>query len=155
MTNSPWRSILSAALNRNRNQPHSRYFQLATVQTDGYPANRTVVFRGFFADTNQLKIITDKRSQKIDQLNHQAWGEVCWYFTGTREQFRLAGKLTLVDENHPHTDFQLARTFQTMLVYSSLGPIPVKNEPTQKLFVHRNQTQLILYLTFACCCLTQ
>lgn len=110
MTNSPWRSILSAALNRNRNQPHSRYFQLATVQTDGYPANRTVVFRGFFADTNQLKIITDKRSQKIDQLNHQAWGEVCWYFTGTREQFRLAGKLTLVDENHPHTDFQLART---------------------------------------------
>ncbi|MEO1006929.1 MAG: pyridoxamine 5'-phosphate oxidase, partial [Cyanobacteria bacterium J06638_38] len=42
----PWRSLLSGAIHRNRSQPHSRYFQLATVTPEGYPANRTVVFRG-------------------------------------------------------------------------------------------------------------
>jgi pyridoxamine 5'-phosphate oxidase len=109
MTLAPWRSPLSRALHRDRSKPHSRYFQLATVQANGYPANRTVVFRGFLNDTNQLKIITDSRSQKVYQVQHEPWAEACWYFTGTREQFRLAGKLMLVDENNPHTDLQKAR----------------------------------------------
>ncbi|WP_460207190.1 Npun_F5749 family FMN-dependent PPOX-type flavoprotein [Scytonema sp. NUACC21] len=108
-TLAPWRSPLARALHRNRSEPHSRYFQLATVQADGRPANRTVVFRGFRDDTNQLKIITDSRSQKFDQINYQAWGEACWYFTNTREQFRLAGELVLVDANHPEPEMQKAR----------------------------------------------
>jgi pyridoxamine 5'-phosphate oxidase len=58
MTLAPWRSPLSRALHRDGSKPHSRYFQLATVQANGHPANRTVVFRGFLNDTNQLKIIT-------------------------------------------------------------------------------------------------
>jgi pyridoxamine 5'-phosphate oxidase len=109
MTLAPWRSPLSRALHRDRSKPHSRYFQLATVEANGYPANRTVVFRGFLNDTNLLKIIADMRSQKIHQIQHQAWAEACWYFTGTREQFRLAGKLILVDENNPHADLQKVR----------------------------------------------
>ncbi|MEO0967381.1 MAG: Npun_F5749 family FMN-dependent PPOX-type flavoprotein [Cyanobacteria bacterium J06639_18] len=109
MSLAPWRSYLARALQKNRSQPHSRYFQLATVQSDGYPANRTVVFRGFLEDSNQLKIITDVRSEKIIQIHHQARGEICWYFTVTREQFRLAGELTLVDYNHPDSRLQAAR----------------------------------------------
>ncbi|PAX53478.1 Npun_F5749 family FMN-dependent PPOX-type flavoprotein [Brunnivagina elsteri] len=116
MTLAPWRSPLSRALHRDtegrqrhRSKPHSRYFQLATVQANGHPANRTVVFRGFLHDTNHLKVITDYRSQKIHQIQHQAWAEACWYFTEAREQFRLAGKLILVDEDNPHTDLQKAR----------------------------------------------
>ena len=109
MSLAPWRSYLARALQKNRSQPHSRYFQLATVQGDGYPANRTVVFRGFLEDSNQLKIITDVRSEKIIQIHHQARGEICWYFTVTREQFRLAGELTLVDRNHPDPQLQAAR----------------------------------------------
>ncbi|KAF3887139.1 MULTISPECIES: Npun_F5749 family FMN-dependent PPOX-type flavoprotein [Nostocales] len=105
----PWRSPLARALHRNRSEPHSRYFQLATVQGDGRPANRTVVFRGFLDDTNQLKIITDTRSQKFDQIKNRAWGEACWYFTSTREQFRLAGELILVDANHFDPKMQKAR----------------------------------------------
>lgn len=104
-----WRSPLARALHRNRSQPHSRYFQLATVQTNGRPANRTVVFRGFLDDTNLLKIITDSRSQKFDQILHQPWAEVCWYFSITREQFRIAGELTLIDANHPDSELQKAR----------------------------------------------
>ncbi|MBO3461291.1 pyridoxamine 5'-phosphate oxidase family protein [Aetokthonos hydrillicola Thurmond2011] len=109
MNISPWRSSLNDALNCNSSQPHSRYFQLATVQADGRPVNRTVVFRGFLGDTNQLKIVIDTRSQKYEQILHQPWGEICWYFTETREQFRLAGELTLVDANHPDPELQKAR----------------------------------------------
>ena len=109
MSLAPWRSYLARALQKNRSQPHCRYFQLATVQVGGYPANRTVVFRGFLGGSNKLKIITDARSEKITQIHHQARGEICWYFTVTREQFRLAGELTLVDDKHPDRELQAAR----------------------------------------------
>lgn len=105
----PWRSLLARALHKNRKLPYARYFQLATIRTDGRPANRTVVFRGFLDDTNQLKIITDCRSQKADQIDNQPWGEACWYFPESREQFRFAGHLTLVRVNHPDQALQAAR----------------------------------------------
>ncbi|MCA1991428.1 MAG: pyridoxamine 5'-phosphate oxidase family protein, partial [Coleofasciculus sp. S288] len=92
MSLAPWRSLLASALHKNRSLPYARYFQLATIRADGRPANRTVVFRGFLDSTNQLKIITDTRSQKAEQIDHQPWGEVCWYFPKTREQFRLLGQ---------------------------------------------------------------
>ncbi|BAZ06422.1 Npun_F5749 family FMN-dependent PPOX-type flavoprotein [Calothrix sp. NIES-3974] len=105
----PWRSSLSHALHRNR-KPFARYFQLATIGMDGIPANRTVVFRGFVDGTNQIKIITDSRSQKYDQIRTRSHGEICWYFTDTREQFRIAGKLILVDKDTPtDDDFKLLR----------------------------------------------
>ncbi|MBE9124661.1 MULTISPECIES: Npun_F5749 family FMN-dependent PPOX-type flavoprotein [unclassified Coleofasciculus] len=109
MVLTPWRSLLSRALHQNSSLPYARYFQLATVRSDGRPANRTVVFRGFFGDTNQLKIITDARSQKVNQIEHQSWGEACWYFPKSREQFRLAGELTLVRADYPEPELKNAR----------------------------------------------
>jgi pyridoxamine 5'-phosphate oxidase len=106
----PWRSPLSSAIHRNRSKPHSRYFQLATVTPEGDPCNRTVVFRGFLNDEqNALKIITDLRSAKIEDIRHQAVGEICWYFTKTREQFRLSGNLRLITAQDTNTDLQKAR----------------------------------------------
>ncbi|MBP0016512.1 MAG: pyridoxamine 5'-phosphate oxidase family protein [Cyanobacteria bacterium SBLK] len=98
MSFSPWRSHLETALDRNHHLPFSRYFQLATITPMGYPANRTVVFRGFFQDSDRLKIITDSRCEKLEQIQHCQWGEICWYFSETREQFRLLGQLIIVDE---------------------------------------------------------
>ena len=92
----PWRSPLARALHLHRSQPQARYFQLATVDPDGKPHNRTVVFRGFGNHGDRLRIVTDARSDKIAQLQHQPWGEACWYFAKTREQFRLAGPLLAV-----------------------------------------------------------
>lgn len=40
-----WKNLLEKALKRNRSAQNSRYFQLATVRSDGRPACRTVVFR--------------------------------------------------------------------------------------------------------------
>ena len=97
---SPWRSILSRALHRNRSLPNARYFQLATVDFGGKPTNRTVVFRGFLDQSNQLQIITDRRSEKINHINDDPCSEICWYFPKTREQFRFSGNLTIIGENH-------------------------------------------------------
>ena len=33
----------------------------------------------------------------MPQIQHNPWGELCWYFPATREQFRLAGPLHLID----------------------------------------------------------
>ncbi len=109
MTLAPWRSAIAHALHRNRNLVYARYLQLATVQLNGRPANRTLVFRGFLEDTNQLRFITDTRSAKADQIQQQPWAEVCWYFPNTREQFRITGCLTLVSNDGSHQDLQPAR----------------------------------------------
>ena len=92
----PWRSALARALHRNRSRPYSRYFQLATITPMGRPANRTVVFRGWLPDSNTLTLITDQRSAKVNDIAAHPWAEACWYFTDTREQFRLAGSIQVV-----------------------------------------------------------
>ncbi len=108
----PWRSPLEGAIHRNRSKPYSRYFQLATVTAEGYPANRTVVFRGFLEQEdypNTLKIITDARSAKIEEIEHQPFAEICWYFTKTREQFRIAGSLKLITATETNSELLQAR----------------------------------------------
>lgn len=105
----PWRSALARALHRNRSRPYSRYFQLATITPAGRPANRTVVFRGWLPDTNSLTLITDQRSAKVTDIAAHPWAEACWYFTSTREQFRLAGPSQVVSA----ADLTLAPARQT------------------------------------------
>ncbi|MGK7938797.1 MAG: Npun_F5749 family FMN-dependent PPOX-type flavoprotein [Crocosphaera sp.] len=103
----PWRTILSHALHRNRSLAHARYFQLATINIKGEPANRTVVFRGFLEGSNQIQIITDSRSEKINHINHNSASEICWYFPKTREQFRISGNLRIIDENNLEQSIRL------------------------------------------------
>lgn len=109
MSVAPWRGAIAGALHRNRSLMYSRYVQLATIQRDNRPANRTVVFRGFLEDTNQLKFITDIRSEKVAHIQQQPWAEVCWYFPNTREQFRITGSLSLVSKDDPNPALQQAR----------------------------------------------
>mgnify|MGYP001078053727 CR=1 FL=1 len=109
MSLAPWRAPLARALHRNRALAYSRYAQLATVDPQGRPHNRTLVVRGFVGDTNTLEFITDRRSAKVAQIHHQPWGELCWYFPETREQFRLAGPLQLIDDSTEDVFAQTAR----------------------------------------------
>lgn len=93
----PWKQLLLKAIESNSHIKHSSFFQLATVRSDGRPANRTVVFRGFEAGTDKIQINTDRRSHKIEDLKHCPFAEICWYFTDTWEQFRLSGKVEVID----------------------------------------------------------
>ncbi len=92
-----WRDALCNALEHNRGDAHHRYVQLATVDPTGWPANRTVVFRGFSEDQQRLQVATDARSDKVRQLANCGQGEICWYFTRSREQFRIRGPIAVHD----------------------------------------------------------
>ena len=56
-----WRSALSKSLEANKAVPYRKFMQLGTVRTDGRPSVRTVVFRGFHNDTDQITFTTDTR----------------------------------------------------------------------------------------------
>jgi hypothetical protein len=155
-TAAPWKEPLQRALKKNAGSRDSRYVQLATVRPDGRPANRTVVYRGFLADSNVLTFVTDTRwealsggswllpwvrfcrcrhgpslacaslpdasqpharrspaahrSRKIGEIAHNPWAEVAWYFPNTREQFRVLGKLTIVDSQTDDAALQKVRS---------------------------------------------
>lgn len=94
-----WRKNLTSSLDLHQKQIQSRYFQLATCNIDGQPRVRTVVFRGFVQNSNVLAIHTDIRSEKCAQLLENPLCEINWYFTESREQYRIAGKVCLVTDN--------------------------------------------------------
>lgn len=109
----PWRSHLARSLHQHRNQPESRFFHLATVDAAQRPRNRTVVFRGFLEHSDRyldcLKIVTDRRSQKYDQITANPYAEVSWYFPKTRSQFRILGQLILIDRERDDPELQSFR----------------------------------------------
>ncbi|OQU93382.1 hypothetical protein SORBI_3001G532600 [Sorghum bicolor] len=94
---SPWRTLLQRALDANAHLRHSTFFQLATVGACGRPANRTVVFRGFQEHCDKIQINTDARSNKIGEIKSCPFGEICWYFTDSWEQFRISGSIDVID----------------------------------------------------------
>jgi pyridoxamine 5'-phosphate oxidase len=91
-----WRLALDKAIRSNKSQVSSKWFQLATVRVDGSPANRTVVFRGFVDGSDALYIVTDSRSNKVGEIARNPCAEIAWYFTISREQFRIRCKLCVV-----------------------------------------------------------
>ncbi|MEE4279231.1 MAG: pyridoxamine 5'-phosphate oxidase family protein [Halieaceae bacterium] len=90
-----WSDALRRAIRRNRRDAHNRYLQLATIRADGAPALRTLVFRGLSDDGGELYMVTDQRSAKAGEVAARPASEACWYFSHTREQFRLRGELRL------------------------------------------------------------
>jgi pyridoxamine 5'-phosphate oxidase len=88
----PWQELLTLAQAHNP-QPHNSFAQLATLQagSEPRPAVRTVALR-FFLDDGRLLLSTDVRSEKVADLSANPACELCWYFTETREQFRLAAR---------------------------------------------------------------
>ena len=81
----PWRPLLKAARQREGRSPMSRWLQLASVSEDGSPRVRTLVFRGWF-DNDTLELLTDQRSAKVSELQHDPRHEVCWLLPKARCQ---------------------------------------------------------------------
>ena len=101
-----WLQQLKRAIRGNRRDAHNRYVQFATLGLDGKPRVRMVVFRGFSPSEASFFIITDARSEKVKELAQCPDVEVSWYFTQTREQFRL--QCSAVTHSHG-TDADLHR----------------------------------------------
>lgn len=104
-----WRQFLAQSLHSQHRKPESRFFQVANAYitydsrdetSPGQLAvnNRTMVFRGF-ADNNVLLAITDSRSDKYAKWQQNSNSQICWYFTATREQYRISANVVLVSSS--------------------------------------------------------
>jgi PPOX class probable FMN-dependent enzyme len=102
-----WRSLVDTALAAGVDDPASRFLQLATIRPDGTPACRTLVFRGFHDQTNDLLLTTDLRSDKVREIKSCPNAEICWYFRETREQFRLSGAIEIIGHEAGGTSCEL------------------------------------------------
>ena len=87
----PWLQHVRSYQNKESKINSSRWIQLATVSPNNTPRVRTVVFRGW-SDIYEMKIMTDKRSQKYNELETNNNVEICWLFPKSRCQFRFRGK---------------------------------------------------------------
>lgn len=95
MTSPIWRQHLRAAQKREGHAAHARWVQLATVNKDGCPRVRTVVFRGWVGDA-QLDLFSDARSSKFSDLIHQPEAEICWLFPKAKQQYRFRGVIDIL-----------------------------------------------------------
>lgn len=103
----PWvptfNSSVQAELVASNNTPPFVSFQFATCDDQGYPHNRTLVFRGFLFDdksNNILTFTTDKRMSKYQELINNDKFEAVFYFAKLKKQFRFRGRARIIDEEY-------------------------------------------------------
>lgn len=109
---SNWQHLLAFS-QANNPAPHNRFAQLATLQggQEPRPAVRTVTVR-FFLDDGRLLISTDMRNEKVAELAVNPSCELCWYFTETREQFRISGRAHVVSADDARCEAKLDAAMQ-------------------------------------------
>lgn len=113
----PWLKPLTRTITLNASIAFSKYFQLATVSAQGMPSVRTVVYRGMSADN--IIMVTDNRSEKMQHLRAQPHAEIAWYFPLTREQFRIFGRVVTIDCSSEKADAESAESSPDLVAVSS------------------------------------
>lgn len=94
-----WQDRIQDSIARCRKIRGSNYVQLATVDPITLePRCRTIVFRGFYSDTDSMKMITDQRSNKVLETSSSSknTAELVWWFPKSSEQYRIRGNLEFV-----------------------------------------------------------
>lgn len=109
-----WYEDLRLSLKKNDKVRESRYFQIASVDAEGMPSNRTVVYRGFLPQGGQVNqsivtFVTDRRSNKVSHCEKFPFVEIAWYFPVTREQYRLKGIMQVVSLDDGDAELLKAR----------------------------------------------
>lgn len=104
-----WRQSLARSLHVNRSKPEAKFFQAASIAiaegtNELLVENRTLVFRGFDENSNNLLAITDIRTDKYTQWQQNPQSQICWYFTKTREQYRISTSVYLVGPKTQHSE---------------------------------------------------
>lgn len=133
-TEKSWRSLLEVSIAKTRKIRGSNYVQIATVDSNGEPHCRTVVFRGFLnnmptghtlwnvcgevaSDDKDgsdgksciMKMCTDLRSKKVEENANNPMSEMVWWFPKTSEQYRIRGPLMMVGEDNDDKILSIAR----------------------------------------------
>jgi len=109
-----WLEKIETSIAKSRKVKGGNYVQIATIDENGSPNCRTVVFRGFLKYNNDeniaMKMITDLRSEKVNQIKSSPICEMVWWFSQSSEQYRIKGTLKLVsNESNELEEFKSAR----------------------------------------------
>ena len=113
----PWGERIERSIAISKKVRGGNFVQIATVDSDGKPRCRTVVFRGFqgFEErggAKALKMITDARSEKVGHVAASPACEMVWWFSKSSEQYRIAGDLEIVGPSHASKELVAARKQQ-------------------------------------------
>ena len=93
-----WRLAIKSSNNKEGKSVSKRWIQIATTSKDNLPRLRTVVFRGW-SEVNSMLIYTDRRSEKINDININNNVEILWLFPKSKTQYRLKGETYEIKEN--------------------------------------------------------
>ena len=120
-----WLQRIETSIAKSRKVRGGNYVQIATVDSEGFPHCRTVVFRGFLTfggedSTLAMKMITDARSEKMTHIQARescispAKGacEMVWWFSQSSEQYRIRGRLVAVSSDDGNPELISARKQQ-------------------------------------------
>ncbi|MEM7569933.1 MAG: pyridoxamine 5'-phosphate oxidase family protein [Pseudomonadota bacterium] len=94
-----WR-LLVRGVNDRRAAFHTP--AVATVDADGVPQVRTVVLRGADQGSGRLRFHTDKRANKINEINAQPIISLHFYEKKAKIQLRVSGLATCHNEGAEH-----------------------------------------------------
>ena len=93
-----WRLAIKSSSVKEGKSVSKRWVQIATTSKDNLPRLRTVVFRGW-SEAHSMLIYTDRRSEKINDINFNNNVELLWLFPKSKSQYRLKGEAYEIKEN--------------------------------------------------------
>jgi pyridoxamine 5'-phosphate oxidase len=127
-------ALLARGVSDRRSAMHTP--ALVTLGTDGWPAARTVVLRGFDAASRRLTFHSDGRSRKIAELERNPRVAVLFYDARAKVQVRCRGEAEI------HRGDEIARlAWQRLALFSRrayVGEAPgeERSAPTSGLPMH-------------------
>lgn len=95
-------TMIQNSLKLNSEVIYSNFFQLASVDKNHLPQVRTVSFKGFY-NNEQIKVVTELKTNKVQEINDNECCQICWYFPLSREQYRISCKAKLVTATNQET----------------------------------------------------
>lgn len=99
---------LTSSRAMNKGSEQARYANFATISSEGHPSCRTIVVRQVEED-ERIVVCTDVRSRKIKELNQHPVAELCWWFPASKEQYRIRGKVEIINQSHSNATMQTLR----------------------------------------------
>ncbi len=132
-----WLEKLEQSLVKHQHISSAVFAQLATITLEGRPANRTVVFRSF--EDEKLVFTTRNDAAKVSQILNNPWAELCWYFTESREQYRISGKCEVIDASSHKMQGSRENIWQTLSQPSrQMFSWPASGKFTENLEAYQN-----------------
>tara|TARA_Y100001970_G_scaffold48951_1_gene62088 strand:+ start:4879 stop:5424 length:546 start_codon:yes stop_codon:yes gene_type:complete len=96
-----WKQELKSSQNKEGKFLSNRWIQMATISKSNEPRLRTVVFREWIKDDSMI-IFTDRRSEKVKDIDINNNVEILWILSKTKSQFRFKGNAYVIHDDNKY-----------------------------------------------------